>query len=57
MGDAYVDNALKHNSSEFAQPAQNLVTEGAWGTIWTRTGLSYQQRSLCNIAILAVMGK
>lgn len=57
MGDAYVDNALKQGSSEFAQAAQNLATEGAWGTLWTRPGLSHKQRSMCVLAMLSVMGK
>jgi len=57
MGDAFVERALKQNSSDFAQASQNLAVEGCWGTIWTRSGLSHQQRSLCNIAMLSVMGK
>lgn len=57
MGEAYVDNALAQNRSEFAQAMQYLATEGAWGTIWTRPGLSHKERSLINLAMLSVMGK
>ena len=57
MGDAYVDNALTKNSSEFAQAAQNLATEAGWGYIWTRPGLPHRDRSLVVISMLSVMGK
>lgn len=57
MGDAYVDNALAKGVSEFAQASQDLVTEACWGMIWTRPGLSHQQRSLINIAMISVLGK
>ncbi|KAG6850435.1 hypothetical protein H0H93_013307 [Arthromyces matolae] len=36
---------------------QELATEAAWGTIWTRPGLELKQRSLINIALLASHGK
>jgi 4-carboxymuconolactone decarboxylase len=57
MGDAYVDRNISQSSTDFAKAGQRLATEGAWGTIWTRPGLSHQQRSLCNIAMLGVLGK
>ncbi|RDB16897.1 4-carboxymuconolactone decarboxylase [Hypsizygus marmoreus] len=57
MGDEYVDNQLKKGVSEFMKPMQELTTEVAWGTIWTRPGLELKQRSLINIALLAFQGK
>ncbi|KAF8893345.1 CMD-domain-containing protein [Infundibulicybe gibba] len=57
MGDAYVDNQLQKNVSEFMKPMQQLATEAAWGTIWTRPGLELKQRSLINIALLASQAK
>jgi len=57
MGDAYVDNQLKQGGSEFMKPMQELLTEAAWGTIWTRPGLELKQRSLIVIALLASQGK
>jgi len=56
MGDAYVDNQLKQGTSEFMKPMQELLTEAAWGTIWTRPGLELKQRSLIVIALLAAQG-
>ncbi|KAJ4858072.1 carboxymuconolactone decarboxylase family domain-containing protein [Trichoderma breve] len=52
VGDAYVDTALKNGSTEFAYPNQQLVTEYCWGNIWSRPGLTFQQRSLLNIGML-----
>ncbi|KAF8070029.1 CMD-domain-containing protein [Lyophyllum atratum] len=57
MGDEYVDNQLKKGASDFMKPMQELATEAAWGTIWTRPGLELKQRSLINIALLASQGK
>ncbi|KAL0956715.1 hypothetical protein HGRIS_002837 [Hohenbuehelia grisea] len=57
MGDEYVDNQLAKGVSEFMRPMQELATEGAWGTIWTRPGLELKQRSLIVVALLASQGK
>ncbi|KAF9050133.1 CMD-domain-containing protein [Panaeolus papilionaceus] len=57
MGDAYVDNQLKQGVSDFMRPMQEIATEAAWGTIWTRPGLELKQRSLIVIALLASQGK
>ncbi|THV05097.1 CMD-domain-containing protein [Dendrothele bispora CBS 962.96] len=57
MGDEYVDNQLQKGVSEFMKPMQQLTTEVAWGTIWTRPGLELKQRSLINIALLALQAK
>ncbi|KAF5348734.1 hypothetical protein D9758_006812 [Tetrapyrgos nigripes] len=56
-GDDYVDNQLQKGVSEFMKPMQQLTTEVAWGTIWTRPGLELKQRSLINIALLALQAK
>ncbi|KAF8971175.1 CMD-domain-containing protein [Flammula alnicola] len=57
VGDAYVDKQLKQGVSDFMKPMQDLATEAAWGTIWTRPGLERKQRSLIVIALLASQGK
>jgi 4-carboxymuconolactone decarboxylase len=51
LGDEYVDKALQ-SVTEFTKPLQNVVTEGCWGTIWTREGLPKTTRSLITIAML-----
>lgn len=45
LGDEYVDRALQ-SASSFSWPGQELITEWAWGNIWTRPGLDRKQRSL-----------
>jgi 4-carboxymuconolactone decarboxylase len=56
-GKEYVDRALANGSSEFARPMQQLVTEAAWGSVWTRPGLERKQRSLLNIAMLCALNR
>ncbi|KAM0790352.1 hypothetical protein ACM66B_003236 [Microbotryomycetes sp. NB124-2] len=56
MSDAFVDNSL-NQANEFTIECQKLATEAAWGTIWTRPGLSLRDRSLITISMLAAMGK
>ncbi|KAF9071671.1 CMD-domain-containing protein [Rhodocollybia butyracea] len=57
MGDEYVNQQLAKGESEFMKPMQQLTTEVAWGTIWTRPGLEPKQRSLINLALLAFQAK
>ncbi|KAI7778276.1 hypothetical protein LA080_002463 [Diaporthe eres] len=55
-GAEYVEKALK-NSSEFARPMQELVTEACWGSVWTRPGLEKKWRSLINVAMLVALNR
>lgn len=56
MGDAYVDRTL-NQVSEFSRPAQELVTEFAWGQIWNRPGLDLRTRSMLNLAMLTALNR
>ena len=56
LGDAHVDRSLA-NADEFSKDLQRLVTEFAWGGVWTREGLSLKQRSLNNLAMLSVLNR
>lgn len=56
LGDAHVDRSLA-NSSEFARPIQELVTQYCWGEIWTRDGLAPRERSLINLAMLTALNR
>jgi len=55
LGDAHVDraNAAK---TEFDLPFQDLITEGAWGTVWSSDKISRRERSMLTIALLAATG-
>ncbi|KXN89746.1 4-carboxymuconolactone decarboxylase [Leucoagaricus sp. SymC.cos] len=57
MGDAWVDGSAKPDNTDFMRSMQEIGTEVAWGTIWTRPGLELKQRSLINIALLTAAGK
>jgi len=34
----------------------DFITEGAWGSVWSRPGLTQRERSLITIALLAALG-
>jgi 4-carboxymuconolactone decarboxylase len=56
LGDEYVDRALA-SVDDFTREFQQMVTEHAWGAIWTRPGLAKKQRSLINLAMLAALNR
>jgi 4-carboxymuconolactone decarboxylase len=56
LGADYVDGALNQAAGIQAW-MQQLSTEVAWGTIWTRPGLPRKTRSLVTIAMLAALGR
>ena len=56
LGDDYVERALA-NVDDFTREFQQMVTEHAWGAIWTRPGLAKKQRSLINLAMLAALNR
>lgn len=56
LGDAYVDRSLA-NMTELTRDLQTIITEHAWGDIWTREGLTLKQRSLINISILSALNR
>jgi 4-carboxymuconolactone decarboxylase len=55
LGDAHVERATKA-VTEFDAPFQEMITEGAWGTLWSRPDLTRRERSLVTIALLAGLG-
>ena len=55
LGDAHVDRA-NAAMTDFDQPFQALITESAWGTVWSRPQLTHRERSLITIAVLGALG-
>ena len=55
LGDAHVDRA-EAMRSDFDTPFQTLITEGAWGTVWSDDTISRRERSMLTIALLAALG-
>src|SRR5690606_11160333 len=56
LGDAYVDRALA-KSGPFNDPLQELVTTYCWGWNWGREGLPRRDRSLINLAMMAMLNR
>ena len=55
LSDAYVERA-EAATTDFDAPFQELITETAWGNLWSRTQWSRRERSLVTIALLAGLG-
>ena len=56
LGDAYVDRALA-KSGPFNDPLQELVTTYCWGWCWGRDELPKRDRSLINLAMIAILNR
>lgn len=56
MGVWHVEQALEQ-ASDFSRPIQELVTEYAWGEIWSRPGLDLKTRSMLNLAMLTALNR
>jgi 4-carboxymuconolactone decarboxylase len=55
LGDAHVDRA-EAGKTAFDAPFQELITEAAWGSVWSRPDWSKRERSMVTIALLAALG-
>jgi len=55
-GKDFVEKAFA-TADDFTRPMQELVTEHAWGAIWSRPGLDRRSRSILNIGILAALNR
>ena len=55
LGDAHVDRATAA-ATDFAREFQQLITEYAWGAIWTRPGLDRRSRSMITLTALVARG-
>lgn len=55
LGAAYVAESDK-NRNAFNADFLDFITEGAWGSVWSRPGLTRRERSLITIALLAALG-
>ncbi len=54
LGDAHVDRAVA-GTTEFTAPFQDFITRYAWGEIWSRPGLTRQERSIVTLTVLAAL--
>ncbi len=56
LGPDYVDQAFK-NADELNLPFQELLTEFAWGSVWTRPGLDLKARSMLTVAMCVALNR
>ncbi|MCH1425475.1 MAG: 4-carboxymuconolactone decarboxylase [Burkholderiales bacterium] len=55
LGNAHVDRA-EQNKTSFDEPFQSMITDGAWGHVWSGDGYTKRERSIVTIALLAGLG-
>ena len=55
LGAAYVDGK-EATKKPFDEPFQELITEAAWGHVWSRDTISKRERSMITLALLAGLG-
>lgn len=55
LGDAHVDRAEAAKTA-FDAPFQELITEAAWGHVWSRDTITRRERSMMTLALLAGLG-
>ncbi|MBQ9350772.1 MULTISPECIES: 4-carboxymuconolactone decarboxylase [unclassified Phyllobacterium] len=56
LGEEHV-NRVETTKTDFDQPFQELITEAAWGHVWSRPGWTKRERSIVTIALLAALGQ
>ncbi|MEJ6394361.1 4-carboxymuconolactone decarboxylase [Gymnodinialimonas sp. 2305UL16-5] len=55
LGDEHVDRA-EAATTAFDAPFQQMITENAWGTLWSDETISHRERSMLTLALLAATG-
>jgi 3-oxoadipate enol-lactonase/4-carboxymuconolactone decarboxylase len=55
LGDEHVDRAVA-GTTDLTRDFQELITQYAWGSIWTRPGLDRRARSLITLTALVARG-
>ncbi|QIE55707.1 4-carboxymuconolactone decarboxylase [Pikeienuella piscinae] len=55
LGDAHVNRA-EAAQTEFDEPFQRFITEGAWGSVWSRPHFTKRERSIVTLSLLAALG-
>lgn len=55
LGAVHVDRAQAAKTA-FDEPFQDLITEAAWGHVWSRPHWTKRERSMVTLALLAALG-
>ncbi|MEK6222573.1 MAG: carboxymuconolactone decarboxylase family protein, partial [Chloroflexota bacterium] len=56
LGEAHVKRSWD-NTTDFDRDFQEMITEVAWGSAWSRPGLDLKTRHMITIAVLAALGR
>jgi len=56
LGDEYVDKSMAA-ADDLSRGLQNLLTQYAWGEVWSRPGLDRKARSKITLAMLAALNR
>jgi 4-carboxymuconolactone decarboxylase len=56
LGPDYVEQAIA-NADDLGMPFQDLATEFAWGSVWTRAGLTLKERSLLTLGMCIALNR
>ncbi len=54
LGDAHVNRSKAE--AGWDAPFVNLITDAAWGHVWSRDAISHRERSMLTLALLAGLG-
>ncbi|SEL19991.1 4-carboxymuconolactone decarboxylase [Roseovarius azorensis] len=55
LGDEHVDRAARETDA-LDRAFQTLITEAAWGRVWSSDAIADRERSMLTIALLAALG-
>ena len=55
LGEEHV-NRVETTKTDFDLPFQELITEAAWGHVWSRETITTRERSMMTLALLAGLG-
>lgn len=55
LGDAHVERA-EAAKTPLDEPFQTFITEGAWGSVWSRPQFTMRERSIVTLSLLAGLG-
>jgi 4-carboxymuconolactone decarboxylase len=56
LGADYVENSFR-SADDLNMPFQDLATEFAWGSVWTRPGFTLRERSLLTLAMCIALNR
>ena len=56
LGAEHVEKAIS-SADQYTKPLQDIVTEFAWGAVWTRPGLEPKTRSMLTVCMLTALNR